>query len=133
MIKDELMMHDWVYIKTPDGSDVMSQIDCITYDGISGTAFNLHDYFQSDIYSPIPLTAEILKLNGFEEQCYDGIRGMFHPQFRLFIRNFGIGFKEIRLSEENEENIICLRNVHNLQNFLRCVGYSDFANHFKVK
>lgn len=134
MTRDELMMYDWIYIKTLEGTDLLGQVTGVSSDQVEVETPKPFGFIYSDSYSAVPLSNEILKLNGFEEKCCDGVQGMFNSQLRLFIKSdTRLGCFEICLSEENEENIICLRDVHSLQNFLRCVGYKEFANNFCVK
>lgn len=83
-----------------------------------------------DDFEGIPLTEEMLKLNGWDKypfQCYLSNKKVIE----FCLRNAGIGFY---CSNENGENdIVNIHYVHELQHLLRIFGYGDLADNFKIK
>ena len=69
MIQDELMIGDWIY---NNDSETIEKVNCILCDVIHT---NCSDDVSLDDVSPIRITSEILKMNGFKYHCIptDGI------------------------------------------------------------
>lgn len=94
----------------------------------------------------IPLTEEILKLNGFREEEWDegdlircGTNGKrsyvsyFEPQgCRTYFYLRGWSDKPKEWKVYNNENMK-IRFVHEFQHALRLCGLNDFADNFKIK
>lgn len=81
--------------------------------------------------APMPLTDEILEMNGFRRGRYAG--GYYHPLF---------GFRVLPIKENRDSYFEMLEMfsdvfyhchyVHELQHTLRTYGLSELANNFKV-
>ena len=129
----ELQIGDWVlneeeYIQVTD-----------IYEN-SGTYYLNDDATSVKDVSPIPLTPEILELNGFEQKhdgwlrCEDKANGF---QNYIFIPYRHLG--DIRECEINYVNIVkanyqyVINYVHDLQHALRLCGLNEFADNFKVE
>ena len=94
--------------------------------------------FRFNDLSPIPLTEEILKANGFEEE-----NGFQSPNYTLVVDDKCIWWsRTIGMSitkHPNEKNLyspyVCIPKctyVHELQHALRLCGLNDLADNFKV-
>lgn len=120
MKTSELMICDWVTVIQDDGAGVNKQ-------------WSDNDYIETnaEYCEPIPITEEILTLNGFK----DGILHTEHVDKVVNLVNSKI---------VNEDGIcmwylsipswtrLPIRYVHELQRVLRCCGLFDLADNFKV-
>lgn len=145
MKANELMIGDWVIIKghpckvsylAPfDIGDIRLSVISNGYDG--------NPYL--DEIGPIPLTAEILEKNGFDEayssdihKCYfrqkdneDGME-LYDIEVNIYsgnqnachleVKHFGMGTVKIKFY-----------HVHELQHALRLCGLNEIADNFKTK
>lgn len=120
----ELMIGDWVH-SAPDESNIQ-----ILY---SEDLYAIMRY--DDGIEPIPLTEEILKVNGWTEFYY----GHFEDDHRHFHRRNDM---RLELSLIKGDNCFCTNfslgridfyYVHELQHALRLCGLFDLADNFKVE
>lgn len=113
MEKKELMIGDKVMVK------VLSQIPD-TYVLHTWTA---NDYSRSLQVKPIPLTAKILKKNGW----WYGIEDIWlHDGVSFCVEKWNGKFQCYDITQ------IKLYSVHQLQQILRLCGLNEFADNFKV-
>lgn len=119
MKANELMVGDWVYDPEPDADGYIYKFIIEPEDFTNKTFL--------DSISPIPITLEILKKNGFEEIYYDG----YH--YGLFSYKNNEEKCDIELDPENgcfecyfDDDInslnIKIKYVHELQHILRMCG-----------
>ena len=132
----ELMINDWVlYGKryaiakriTPLRCDILVRITSNHDDIIIETYDNI---------DPIPLTAEILEKNGFEQTgdstfsiSDDGMR-FYATWWRESL--FYVGFYRRDNNSPNEHFSLNVRYVHELQHILRLCGMNELADNFKI-
>lgn len=125
----ELMLGDWVYdaplSQFPMRVTLIDEGGCyLNFEGNEGDPFD----GDADRMQPIPLTPEILKVNGWEEK----------EEMRLCYLNLGgIGFFEWYLSSRAlfiSDGMIPLpvQFVHQMQHALRLCGRGDLADNFKL-
>ena len=115
MKANELMVGDWVKLKTDDGTFIKVHISALSFEYIWGIIDDdeANDAIGYDYLEPIPLTAEILEKNlsttSQIQYCWDD-----------FLSNsFGEDFYEIRYHGDVTELIISIRYVHELQHVLK--------------
>lgn len=136
MKASDLMIRDWI---CADGTNVkISSVDihCVGYAIERNGTIHLRAS-GSDNLTPIPLTAEILKKNGFKEKEKED----------SFIYHKGKEktFQYIYISLENNEALLeiitgnftvilepCQLYVHELQHALRVCGLNKEADNFKI-
>lgn len=128
----DLMIGDWVYddkrnhlrvvgIGCPFEGDDFSNV----YLGVineDGTYRNNECNIESKLVIPIPLTSEILELNGW---LYDDLCCEFHNNNAFVICG--------RLYPFSIFDGVQISYVHELQNALRLSGLTELADNFKVK
>lgn len=119
MEANELMIGDWVNF----GSFIRQVIQSDYYQDVNGDCV-------LDGVKPIPLTAEILKKNGF-------VPDNFSPYY-LPIKDGSVRFSKHQyglycniLRPYQRYDGVC-NYVHNLQHALRLCGLNDLADNFKV-
>lgn len=141
-----LMIGDWV-LKDRNYSEedpLYTKLDYRPYQIMSGEDIDLacetNCIGDADVYQPIPLTPEILKLNGFEQKndgwlrCEDKANEF---QNYIFIQYRHQG--DIRECEINYVNIVkanylyVINYVHQLQQVLRLCGLNGLADNFKLE
>lgn len=115
MIKvSELMMGDWVYDR-----DTKRQFQ------VSLSTFRYCKDW--DTFEPIPLTTELLLLNGFEGN--ENVKGYQYPNDDLIFCLEELSGVFIWRGLYND---VCIETVHMLQHILRLSGLIDLADNFKV-
>lgn len=117
----ELMIGDWVKLKTDDGTFIKVHISALSFEYIWGIIDDdeANDAIGYDYLEPIPLTAEILEKNKFS------IFG--ESYYVLFNKDMTIRFSLYFPSKDNYWLIIghrnySIRSVHELQHALRLCG-----------
>ena len=129
----DIMINDWVYLskatKYPMRVTSIDENNCyLDFEGNEGDPFD--GIYGEDGIAPIPLTEEILKLNGWDKYPFQGYLSN-KKLIEFCLRNDGIGFY---CSNENGENdIVDIHCVHELQHLLRIFGYGDLADDFKIE
>lgn len=125
----ELMIGDWVRMRLSFGTQWY--IDKV---GIINPENDME-------YDPIPLSEEILKVNGFEvcyESCYQTKYNVW-----LFDDEVCVEYKFSKQTEDynhlkifidgGERVSIHILNVHELQHALRLCGLNELADNFKIE
>ena len=125
----ELMIEDWVlwknkYVKVVGTSAIVysfGQIDVLlAYCNDDGAGIEKHDISK---ISPIPLTPEILKENGW----WYAVEDMWlHDKVDFGIERWNGGFQCYNINQ------IKLDSVHQLQHALRLCGLYELADNFKL-
>jgi len=83
---------------------------------------------RAEYVSPIPLTAEILKANGFISLNYDSCfvyRTSFEEDFEITKDNKGFHLRPVSIAKTNY--------VHELQHALRLCNLNELADNFKLE
>lgn len=127
MRPNEVMIGDWLWFTDPDTQEtapVQIEKDDIGYDGVG--------FWK--LFTPIPITAEILTANGFEKkENHSGCHYANYIEHSPVYAEQTIGDQwEIDIYQ-NGKIEMCVRYVHELQHILRLQGLTDFADQFKVK
>lgn len=137
MKKNELMIDDWVQI-----NGRYAQVLEMHY------SYAMLDFYEDVFYmgylEPIPLTEEILKVNGFVtnndhtltgSQIYHRLCGKYE-EYKVTVRLLN-GWVKIESFDDRWYTLLDLsvqpRYVHELQHVLRLCGLNDLANNFKVE
>lgn len=120
MKANELMIGDWVKDVSPNGVFFYKHIDHSDID---------HCFYGRATYAPIPLTAEILKKNGFVFNCCG--RRYWYEGFGLAL-DYGARGKELYLRLLRINRHVHIHYVHELQHALRLCGMNELANNFKI-
>lgn len=99
--------------------------------------------FFFDEIEPIPLTPEILELNGWKRRSYDHalhlhddiVNIALNESYSIFgyTHLCGVGTDCVEVEYCSEIDFVGTLYVHQLQHALRLCGLSDWANNFKVK
>lgn len=118
MEEKELMLGDLVYYDHP------IRIGALLSAGI----LYCEHYISYEALSPIPLTEEMLMLNGFEKYPWDNSAVQFVFLDEEALMHYGDG---IFCYKENTN--IKIKYVHELQHLLRLCGLSGLANNFKIE
>lgn len=150
----DLMIGDWVhlYVNNDGITDENVKVISLGEDWISiVNKFDLDEEYAEDdcvdgvsAITPIPLTEEILKANGFEGKSEKARYGSVF--YGLSVGNLSITFEvdnglpiltiEDTADRSSQHNVICLKdeiyNVHELQHALRLCGLNDIADNFQV-
>lgn len=126
----ELMIGDWVKILPVKDTlkEYNTHVKQLTYDEI------LDSYYVEDEYNcvtlkyvePIPLTPEILELNGFVK----------HTDYYVNNENYMYIILEkslVCIAVELGTNTFCIDYVHELQHALRLCGLTELADNFKIE
>lgn len=131
----ELMIGDWVYLKTDEYGKQPCKVREIL--GHRLIVSNLKGYVWSnedteEWFEPIPLTPEMLLKNGFVrkyEDCFIVYENKDYVQIEMGInhRLFADGRFYLR------EVIHRLHYIHELQHALRLCGRTELADNFKVE
>lgn len=117
----ELMIGDWISC-----NGFQRQIDFIDLQSI---------FFNQDIAEPIPLTAEILKLNAFDGHFLWLKEGETNGDTEYVSMEYteeGTMFFFIRRTFNDGQFKGVVHFVHELQHALRLCGLNDLANNFKL-
>lgn len=126
----ELMIGDWVSVEDL----IRCRVDKIFQDYV--VCLDKRDNEIIGNIMPIPLTAEILEKNGFEQTgdstfsiSDDGMR--FNATWwRESL--FYVGFYRRDNNSQNEHFSLNVRYVHELQHILRLCGMNELADNFKI-
>lgn len=99
--------------------------------------FYQNDYEESEELAfdkPIPLTEEILKVNGFEYKV--SVRGYVYDEsdedyskYDFVIRHF----RDLYFIPVLYSRVIDVHSVHELQHALRLCGFGELADNFKIE
>lgn len=125
----EVMINDWVKLKNQKGEWIdNSQVGS----GIMACALDETEFL---VLEPIPLTEEILKLNGFIFKEDENEWWHYNP---FPFSDFQIGYynddcNDMRFIAGCIVTNIKLKYVHQLQHVLRLCGLDEFADKFKIK
>ena len=125
MKANELMIGDWCRMRRcdiPDATFYTSKVLCLQKDGFLE-------------YEPIPLTADILKANGFEDETSDfwKLRVDDKPHHYAFKLNKGGVFGSDGYNMNCNIYTITIKFVHELQQALRLCGLNELADNLKVE
>lgn len=152
MTEKDLMIGDWVQFS--NGSKIKSRINCISpYQHHVAHTDNATWIDNYDEIEPIPLTEEILKLNGFEDanannglkfrwyvlyayQEYGDIWGRTSHEIVVAWREFNSDiFIERPYADTTQRKISVadIRYVHELQHAFRLCGLKELADNFKIE
>lgn len=118
----ELMIGDWVNIKGCEIAQIRDLKDLLNVElGIF-------------VASGVPLTEEILKANGFEDETADfwKLRVDDKPHHYNFRLNKGGVFGGDGYNMNCNIYTITIKYVHQLQHALRLCGLTDMADNFKI-
>lgn len=115
MKANELMIWDWVYIEQGDELAPI-KVSCIMEDN------------NTEWLHPIPLTAEILEKNGWDEEWING--GWCYNHKLRFLLSLNLNKDSFYLSITNHG--VYIHYVHELQHALRLCGLNELADNFKV-
>lgn len=138
---NELQIWDWVKHKTLG----VQQVSFLDAYGDIGLGMGNENPYQENDLDPIPLTKEILALNGFKSETYQKGYDTYGQMYILEVtdktgydvlvevrpldsKNFFLG-----VSYLNTDIRAHFSFVHQLQNTLRMVGLHEIANDFKVE
>lgn len=122
MKANELMLADWVNI-TKEGLAQVVMVD--QYHIVTTRAKHLVDERKLE---PIPITAEILKANGFENYKDIGSLSYYKNTDKLL----KFEFYGKTLEDYSGSRIIEIGCVHEFQHALRLMGLNDMADNFKI-
>lgn len=138
MKASELMIGDWVlYHKTrvvgcpsiisKNPIDEYIRVESVVQEGVNEEYFQGDlDWIEWDEIDPIPLTEEILKVNGFDLSiCCEFYRHKYNKnlKFKLLGNELIICFGKLKT----------IQYVHELQHALRLCGLNDLADNFKIE
>ena len=129
----DIMINDWVYLseatKYPMRVTSIDKDNCyLDFEGNEGEPFD--GIYGEDGIAPIPLTAEMLKLNGWDKYPFQSYWEN-KKVIEFCLREAGVGFY---CSHKNgEDDIVGVCYVHELQCLFRIFGYEDMADNFKIK
>lgn len=121
MQAEDFQIGDWVKNRlctsSPYGQITLDSFHCQWKDEMEQEDKKncLFSYFE-----PIPLTADILKLNGINPESHCDLS---MPRWTMGIRN----------KERNAHLEMTFRYVHELQQGLRLIGLKELADNFKVE
>lgn len=134
----ELQIGDWVSYTEQCYQDKIIALDSLNHlVGFRKSHLSV-DWCDLDQCSPIPLTEEILKTNGFKEVYKSTFQTIYILQLPMggdfleyvFLACSDNCFKIFLYGVEREKTYI--NNVHQLQQALRLCGLNDLADNFKV-
>lgn len=130
---NELMIGDWVNLS--EDKDEIIAMKILEIDITEGVAVGRErgvDLCGFDDIFPIPITPEILEKNFDFDKVGDYYSSHFMPFLikEVLHECFAIYVTEEDMWKYNE--ITTFSSVHELQNILRVLGYSDLADNFKV-
>ncbi len=140
----ELMLKDWVYLSEKAHYAMrVTEIgeDSCLLDFVGNESDPFDGVYGRDGISPISITREILKLNGFEEHENSNFR-----RYSIKLKGrYSTGGEYLIYDLDNTHHLsvhdlngirccldIACFDVHELQNILRMLGYEAFADNFKV-
>lgn len=129
----ELMIGDWVRILLVKDTlkEYNTQVKQITYDDILDSYYveDEDNYVTLKYVEPIPLTPEILEINGWIKKSYTSLFEHYdeHIPFALEIDK-----RKLYLVLDDTIVISCMY-VHELQHALRLCGLCERAHYFIVK
>ncbi len=87
-----------------------------------------------DDLEPIPLTKEIISANGFKYGGYDGmLEHKDHKNLKVYYKIDHFEGSDWIVKYWEVIGIAGIEYVHEFQHYLRLVGFSDFADNFKIK
>lgn len=98
------------------GMDGKNEFMCVVLGDCGG-------FEEFDDIEPIPLTAEILKKNGFKNE-------RFRNEYYIYGTNFYVVAFDNTYSFQSSD--MDLKYVHELQHALRLCGLNELANNFKI-
>lgn len=130
----DLMIGDWVI--NPVHNDC-SKIESVYYDKELHCLVGTDGRFPQQHFNTIPLTAEILELNGWKENSIMLEHIAIDIMRRKDRRRWYVEVS--KLEDTDTYNVITLltlhsaRFVHELQHALRLCGLNELADNFKVK
>ena len=136
MKASELMLNDWVF------SDVRKMPWQILQSDVRRMVREYSDVFDLDndfnAIKPIPLTGDILKVNGFTFnnvmqvwECYVGTPG---DSIEIDFEHCEVrGAFDVFFNKDKGGSIFELEYVHELQHALRLCGLSELADNFKIE
>ena len=129
----ELMIGDWVLAQFING-DRYARISCIAIDCAVVSVGDREYEHDFDAVLPIPITEEMLKANGFENETADfwKLRVDDKPHHYSFRLNKGGVFGNEGYNMNCNIYTITISYVHELQHALRLCGLNELANNFKV-
>ena len=119
----ELMIGDWVrYII----SKIAVQVESVIEDGINyELSQGDFDFIKEDRIKPIPLTEEILKVNGFSKN--------FSEMYTKWIVPFEVNIRGNNKYITLDGKYLCNSDyVHELQHALRLCGLNYLADNLKI-
>lgn len=127
----QLMIGDWVFNKHHNKPIQLTAYDYFTHshkDGVQSFEgiLNPHPTVGRDL-EPIPLTEEILKLNGFIHK--ETMDEWWHEEYDPV---WGMRLSDFELTDEFKFGRAKITYVHELQHALRLCGLNDLADNFKV-
>ncbi len=134
----ELQIADWVRL-VADGDNEILQVTYVREDGVGFKKYAV--YF--DEIEAIPLTAEILEVNGWKKRSYDHALylhddilsidlGESYSQFG-YSHMCGVGTDCVETEYCSEIDFVGTLYVHQLQHALRLCGMNELADNFKIK
>lgn len=141
MKAEELQICDWITISKfkENGTDINVKVYGIGVDVVlTKTETGVNPYELSQV-KPIPLTDDILKLNGWKDSQYSNILKVYRDgEVYMEIRADNLA---IWLNVDGEEPIDIYADyilprpkyVHTLQHCLRLVGMNDLADNWRVE
>lgn len=138
----ELMIEDWVYIKTGAVKrkcrvNDVSRCGEIVYYGIDANE-PYREEVSEEYSEPIPLTPEILEKNGFkndgetfdyrwkEEGCSEDLNFYLRKMYNADGINDSFGTSACGVLP------VIIKSVHELQHALRICGLNDLADNFRI-
>lgn len=127
---NELMIGDWVEFETKTSNFLYGKVEGIDKNYITIDTITAIEDVPIDKVGQIPVTPKILEKN------FDKVGDYYSSHFMPFLIKevlhecFAIYVTEEDMWKYNE--ITTFSSVHELQNILRVLGYSDLADNFKV-
>lgn len=120
----DLPVGDWVMVEWPDGERWRGRLTRLSVTGGVEVccANDKHVRCSSDFISSIPITAEILEKNGFEENC----ERWYNSNLLMEFEQYKDGW--CRTINDGEYSVYFIKYVHQLQHVLRLAGVEKEIN-----
>lgn len=138
MTPTEIQIGDWVNLSEIDGEVIPCKVVELHTDELiviqpQDTACDIVGY---DMIFPIPITLDILELNGWDGnrayRKYGSASGVFNNDYNCEIGLDGEGRCFLAFNGW-EYSIYEIKGVHQLQQTLRLCGQNELADNFKVE
>ncbi len=129
----DIQINDWLYLseksRYPMRVTEIDKYNCLLdFEGNEADPFD--GIYGENGVAPIPLTEEILKLNGWDKYPFQDYWNN-KKVIEFCRREASVGFH--CSCENGESDIVDIYYVHELQHLFRLFGYEDMADNFKIK